>query len=180
LLQAIVIDPSNDIGFHAGNANRIARPRIQRDHNERMPKRVWIENMNDEEPNISTTSNSFHERRDSSFFADLARLAAIELGIFKKVGVPVKEHSFAVRLLAHIRSPLSSVFRLAAAAPMFLLCSHGAESQDGTPAKENRRWSRGCFWEACRWQMTQRIKGNVTGTCEILSQLLHASRFIHG
>jgi len=103
LLQAIIIDPSNDIGFHAGNANGIAGHRIERDHNERTPKRVWIENMDDEEPNVSATSNSFHERGDSSFFADLARLAAIEIGIFKKVGVPVKEHSFASRLLSHIR-----------------------------------------------------------------------------
>ncbi|MDI5927801.1 hypothetical protein QBK93_24370 [Rhizobium leguminosarum] len=105
MLQAIVIDPSNDIGFHAGNANRIACHRIERNHNECMPKRVWIENMNDEEPNVSTSRNSFHERGDSSFFADLTRLAAIELGIFEKVGVPVKEHRFAIRLLEHIRSP---------------------------------------------------------------------------
>jgi hypothetical protein len=105
LLQAIVIDPSNDIGFHAGNANRVARHRIERDHNERTAKRLRIQNMNYEEPNVSTTGSSFHERGDSSFFADLARLAATELGILKKVGVPVKEHSFAIRLLEHFRSP---------------------------------------------------------------------------
>jgi hypothetical protein len=105
LLKAIVIDPSNDIGFHAGNTNRIARRRSERDHNERTPKRVRIENMNDEESNVSATRNGFHECGDSSFLADLACLAAIELGIFKKVGVPVKEHSFAIRLLEHIRSP---------------------------------------------------------------------------
>ncbi|MGO8074582.1 hypothetical protein AB9F41_18925 [Rhizobium leguminosarum] len=113
LLQAIVIDPSNDIGFHAGNANRIASHSIEGDQNERTPKRFWIENMNDDEPNISTTSNSFHERGDNSFFADLSRLSAIELGIFKKVGVPVKEHSFATTaaiLITRFRNKPDVVF----------------------------------------------------------------------